>query len=322
MKVLVTGGAGFIGSHIVDKIILMGHDCIVVDNLITGKEHNVNPKAIFYKMDISNVEELEEVFSKERPNIVNHHAAQINVRKSVKEPVYDAEVNILGSLNLIELSRKYRVEKFIYASTGGAVYGEPIYLPVDEDHPIHPLSHYGISKHTVEHYLHVFNDLYGLRYTVLRYGNVYGPRQNPYGEAGVMAVFSEQMLAGEKPTIFGDGSKTRDYIFVDDIADANIVVLNNRGDNEVFNLGWGKEVSDQKVFETIRDALKVDIKPIYDNKRPGELDRICLDNTKIKRWIDWQPKVSFEEGIAITTSWYKEAKKEAASKGGAAMQAP
>ncbi|HHT9125110.1 MAG TPA: NAD-dependent epimerase/dehydratase family protein [Candidatus Brocadiia bacterium] len=305
MKILVTGGAGFIGSHIVDKIILMGHDCIVVDNLLTGKEHNVNPKAIFYKVDISDTEEMERIFLKEHPNIVNHHAAQVDVRKSVREPVYDAEVNILGSLNLMELSREYRVEKFIYASTGGAVYGEPLYLPVDEDHPIYPLAHYGVSKHTVEHYLHVFNELYGFRYTVLRYGNVYGPRQNPYGEAGVVAIFSEQMLARERPTIFGDGSKTRDYIFIDDVVDANILVMNNRGDNEVFNLGWGKEVSDQKIFEAVRDALKVDIKPIYDKKRPGELDRICLDNKKIKHWLDWQPKVSLEEGIARTTAWYK-----------------
>ncbi|HLG30633.1 MAG TPA: NAD-dependent epimerase/dehydratase family protein, partial [Candidatus Brocadiales bacterium] len=302
MKILVTGGAGFIASHIVDKIILMGHDCVVVDNLLTGREHNINPKAVFYKVSITDMEELEKVFSKERPNIVNHHAAQIDVRKSVREPVYDAQVNILGSLNLIELSREYRVEKFIYASTGGAVYGEPLYLPVDEDHPVYPLSHYGVSKHTVEHYLHVFSKLYGFRYTVLRYANVYGPRQNPCGEAGVIAIFSEQMLAGEKPTIFGDGSKTRDYVFVDDVVDANIVVMNNRGDNEAFNLGWGREVSDQKVFETIRAALKVDIEPIYDKKRPGEVDRICLDNAKIKRWLDWQPKFPFEEGIAITTS--------------------
>ncbi len=305
MKILVTGGAGFIASHIVDKIILIGHDCVVVDNLLTGKEHNINPKAIFYKVSISDMEEMETVFSKERPNIVNHHAAQIDVRKSVREPVYDAQVNILGSLNLIELSRKYRVDKFIYASTGGAVYGEPLYLPVDEDHPVYPLSHYGVSKHTVEHYLHVFSKLYGFRYTVLRYANVYGPRQNPCGEAGVVAIFSEQMLAGEKPTIFGDGSKTRDYVFVDDVVDANIVVMNNRGDNEAFNLGWGREVSDQKVFETIRDALGVDIEPIYDKKRPGEVDRICIGNAKIKRWLDWQPKVPFEEGIARTTSWYK-----------------
>lgn len=305
MKVLVTGGAGFIGSHIVDKFTSMGHECIVVDNLLTGKEHNVNPKAIFYKVNISDREEMEKVFLKERPDIVNHHAAQIDVRKSVRDPVYDAQVNILGSLSLIELSREYRVKKFIYASTGGALYGEPLYLPADEDYPIYPLSNYGVSKHTVEHYLHVFNGLYGLRYTVLRYGNVYGPRQNPYGEAGVVAIFSEQMLAGERPTIFGDGSKTRDYIFVDDVVDANIVVMDNSGDNEVFNLGCGKEVSDQKVFETIRDELKVDIKPIYDKKRPGEVDRICLNNTKIKRWLDWQPKVSFEDGIAITTSWYK-----------------
>jgi UDP-glucose 4-epimerase len=310
MKILVTGGAGFIGSHIVDKIISLGHDCVVVDNLLTGNEHNINPKAIFYKADITNTEELEEVFSKERPNIVNHHAAQIVVRKSVKEPVYDAEINILGSLNLIELSREYRIEKFIYASTGGAVYGEPICLPVDEDHPIFPLSHYGVSKHTVEHYLHVFNQLYGLRYTVLRYSNVYGPRQNPYGEAGVVAIFTEQMLAGEKPTIFGDGTKTRDYVFVDDIVDVNIIAMDKNSDNEVFNLGWGKEVSDQKMFETIRDALKVDIKPLYDKKRPGEVDRISLDNTKIKRWLNWQPKVSLEAGIEKTTLWYKKTKKE------------
>ena len=227
MKILVTGGAGFIASHLVDRLIAHGHRVIVVDNLSAGQKENVNPKASFYLTDICDAQALEEVFKRERPEIVNHHAAHVNVRKSVEMPVYDANINILGSLNLCELSKKYQIKKFIYVSTGGAVYGEPKDLPVQETCPVEPLSQYGVSKHTVEHYLSIFYKLYGLNFTVLRYPNVYGPRQSPHGEAGVVAIFSELLLQNKPPTIFGDGSKTRDYVYVEDIVAANLMVLGN-----------------------------------------------------------------------------------------------
>ncbi|GJQ22773.1 UDP-glucose 4-epimerase [Candidatus Brocadia sapporoensis] len=305
MKILVTGGAGFIASHLVDRLIAHGHRVIVVDNLSAGQKENVNPKASFYLTDICDAQALEEVFKRERPEIVNHHAAHVNVRKSVEMPVYDANINILGSLNLCELSKKYQIKKFIYVSTGGAVYGEPKDLPVQETCPVEPLSQYGVSKHTVEHYLSIFYKLYGLNFTVLRYPNVYGPRQSPHGEAGVVAIFSELLLQNKPPTIFGDGSKTRDYVYVEDIVAANLMVLGNVGDGGIYNLGWGKQISDLEVFHTVRKALESQIEPIFSQKRPGEIDHISLDSSKAKKELNWEPKVTFEEGIRLATEYYK-----------------
>ncbi|MCF6149520.1 MAG: NAD-dependent epimerase/dehydratase family protein [Candidatus Kuenenia sp.] len=306
MKVLVTGGAGFIGSHLVDQLIEHGHRVAVVDDLSTGKEENINRKAEFFNINICDMKSLEEVFNKTKPDIVNHHAAHANVRKSVEMPVYDANINILGSLNLCQLSKKYQIKKFIYASTGGAVYGEPKDLPANETTPPEPLSQYGVSKHTVEHYLYVFYKLYNLNFTILRYPNVYGPRQSPHGEAGVVAIFSEQMLRNKQPTIFGDGSKTRDYVYVDDIVKANLAVLdNNVGNGEIYNLGWGKEISDIEVFLAVRRALNSRLEPIMGQKRHGEVDHISLDNSKVKKEIKWTPKVTFEEGIKKATKYYK-----------------
>lgn len=281
MKILITGGAGFIGSHIGDKLAEMGNRVIIVDDLSAGKEENINPQASFYKLDIRDRESLERVFAQEQPEIVNHHAAQTDVRRSMQDPIFDAQVNVLGSINVIDLSLKYRVRKVIFASTS-AVYPEPKYLPADERHPINPLSAYGISKYTTEHYLHLYFDTYGLRYTTFRYGNVYGPRQYPDGEAGVVAIFSEQMLSGVQPTIFGDGSKTRDYVNIDDIVRANMLVMEGLGDGQVFNLGWAREVTDFEVFDAVRKAVGVEVEPVYDKKRPGEVERICLDSSKAK----------------------------------------
>ena len=304
MKTLVTGGAGFIASHLVDRLIGEGHSVVVVDNLSAGRFENVNKSATFYKIDICNSTALELIFKKERPEVVNHHAAQVNVRKSVDTPMYDANVNILGSLNLCELSRKFQVKKFIYASTGGAVYGEPKSLPVKETCPVEPISQYGVSKHTVEHYLYIFYKLYGLNFTVLRYPNVYGPRQSPHGEAGVIAIFSEQILKNKRPTIFGDGSKTRDYVYVGDIITANMTVLNNSGNGEIYNLGWGKEITDYEVFETVRRAFLSNIKPIFGQKRPGEIEHISLDSSKATKALGWKPKITFEEGVNLATKYY------------------
>ena len=304
MKTLVTGGAGFIASHLVDRLIGEGHSVVVVDNLSAGRFENVNKSATFYKIDICNSTALELIFKKERPEVVNHHAAQVNVRKSVDTPMYDANVNILGSLNLCELSRKFQVKKFIYASTGGAVYGEPKRLPVKETCPVEPISQYGASKHTVEHYLYIFYKLYGLNFTVLRYPNVYGPRQSPHGEAGVIAIFSEQILKNKRPTIFGDGSKTRDYVYVGDIITANMTVLNNSGNGEIYNLGWGREITDYEVFETVRRALLSNIEPIFGQKRPGEIEHISLDSSKATKALGWKPKITFEEGVNLATKYY------------------
>lgn len=304
MKTLVTGGAGFIASHLVDRLIDEGHSVVVVDNLSAGRFENVNKSATFYKIDICNSTALELIFKKERPEVVNHHAAQVNVRKSVDTPMYDANVNILGSLNLCELSRKFQVKKFIYASTGGAVYGEPKSLPVKETCPVEPISQYGVSKHTVEHYLYIFYKLYGLNFTVLRYPNVYGPRQSPHGEAGVIAIFSEQILKNKRPTIFGDGSKTRDYVYVGDIITANMTVLNNSGNGEIYNLGWGREITDYEVFETVRRALLSNIEPIFGQKRPGEIEHISLDSSKATKALGWKPKITFEEGVNLATKYY------------------
>ncbi len=219
-RVLVTGGAGFIGSHVVDRLVAAGHDVAVVDNLATGRRANLNPAARFYELDIRDPA-LGTVVERERPAVISHHAAQVDVRRSTADPLYDADVNILGSLNVLKVAVEHGVRKVIYISTGGAVYGEPEYLPVDEDHPIHPLCEYGASKHAVEHYLYMYAENYDLDYTVLRYPNVYGPRQDPHGEAGVVAIFSQKMLKGETCTINGDGTQERDFLYVADCARAN-----------------------------------------------------------------------------------------------------
>jgi UDP-glucose 4-epimerase len=303
MKFLVTGGAGFIGSNVVDGLIEAGYEVVVVDNLVTGKVENVNPKATFYEVDITS-SDLEEVFERERPDYVNHHAAQMNVRKSVEDPIYDAEVNVLGSINLLELCRRYGVRKVIYASTGGAVYGEPLYLPVDEDHPINPLSPYGVTKHAVEHYLYFYGANYDLRYTILRYPNIYGPRQDPHGEAGVVAIFTERMLRGERPVIFGDGTQTRDYVYVGDVVTANLLAI-DKGDGEAYNVGTGIETSVNELFELLREVIGADIEPIYGEKRLGEVYRIAITNDKIYRDFGWKPQTSLREGLFKTIEYYR-----------------
>lgn len=306
MRILVTGGAGFIGSHVVDALVEEGHEVAVVDDLSMGRQEQVHPSARFYRVDVRHREAVEEVFRAERPELVNHHAAQGNLRRSMTEPSFDASVNIVGSLILLELCLAYGVRKFIYISSGGAVYGEPQRLPVDELHPIRPLSAYGLSKYTVEQYLDLFRDGSGLDYTILRYANVYGPRQDPAGEAGVVAIFSRQMLAGQRPTIFGDGTKTRDYVHVDDIVRANLVAMVEEGTaGRVYNLGVGREVSDRQIFELVRSAVGAGLEPILGTKRRGEIDRICLDASRAKAELGWEPTTPLEGGIASTVAFYQ-----------------
>jgi UDP-glucose 4-epimerase len=306
VKILVTGGAGFIGSHIVDALVKGGHEVAVVDDLSMGKREQVHPSARFYRVDIRDRQALEEVFRTERPEVVNHHAAQADLRRSMSEPSFDASVNIVGSLNLLEFSLTHKVRKFINISSGGAVYGEPQRLPVNERHPIHPASVYGVSKYAVEQYLRLF-DGFGLDYTILRYANVYGPRQNPAGEAGVVAIFSRQMLAGERPTIFGDGTKTRDYVYVDDIVGANLLAMAEKraSSGRSYNVGLGREVSDRQIFELVRKAVGATVEPILASKRPGEIDRICLDASLAKSELGWEPTIFLEEGISRTVAFYQ-----------------
>lgn len=304
MKVLVTGGAGFIGSHLVDALVSRGDTVIVVDDLSTGKKEYLNSAVRFYQIDIRDALALEKVFAQERPEIVSHHAAQTDVTRSMCDPSFDAQVNILGSLNIIRSTLQYHVRKIIFASTS-AIYPEPKYVPVDENHPIKPVSAYGLSKCMVEQYMHLFSENFAMCYTAFRYGNVYGPRQDSHGESGVVAIFSQQILDGIQPTIFGNGSKTRDYIYVDDVVMANISAIDGAGDKGIFNLGWGREIKDIDVFEAVRNVLKVQVKPQYADKRPGELERIALDSKKAKSDLSWTPRVSFEEGIQQTVQYYK-----------------
>jgi UDP-glucose 4-epimerase len=302
MRYLVTGGAGFIASHIVDRLIKEGHHVAIVDNLSTGKESNLNPKAKLYKIDISDPG-LETVFEAEKPDFVSHHAAQVSVVLSVRDPQFDVQTNIIGSLNLLQLCVKYNVKKLIFSSTGGAVYGEPEYLPADEKHPTKPLCPYAIDKLAFENYLYMYGVVYGFNYTVLRYANVYGPRQDPHGEAGVVAIFTQKILDGVQPIIFGDGKATRDYIFVEDIVDANMLAW-EKGDKQIFNIGTGIETDVNEIFSHLKKEFGFPKDAIHSDNRPGELQRICIANAKAKAELGWSPKYTLEEGIKKTVKYY------------------
>jgi UDP-glucose 4-epimerase len=303
MKILVTGGAGFIGSHIVDALIEKGHEVVVVDNLSAGKLENVNKKAKFYKIDIKS-KELEQIFKKEKPQIVNHQAAQKNLRLSVENPKLFLEDNGIGTLNVLENCVKHGVKKIIFASTGGAIY-DPSILPAREDKSrINPLSPYGITKLLGELYLKFYSETYGLKYTALRYSNVYGPRQDAEGEAGVVAIFTELMLKGKIPIIFGDGNQTRDFVYVSDVANANILSMENpSSDNQSFNVGVCKETSVNQIFDLLKKSIHYQGKTIHAKPKKGEVKRMSLAYDKIKRFMGWEPSVTFEEGLKKTVEW-------------------
>jgi UDP-glucose 4-epimerase len=305
MKILITGGAGFIASHVADAYANLGHEVIVLDDLSRGSRLNVPSSRRFYVVDVQDRAMIDDIFSKEKPDIVNHHAAQMDVRRGVREPIFDARVNIIGSLNLIEAAVANGVKRFIYAATAGAGYGEPKHMPVPEGYPVNPITPYGVSKHTVEHYLFTFHDLYGLEYVCLRYGNVYGPRQSSVGEAGVFAIFSEQMLAGIQPVIYGDGNKIRDYIYISDVAAANVAAL-ERGTCEIFNISGGVPTTDLEVFTEVRKFLGTEqVNCRYVPKRQGEIDRICLDVSKAEKLLQWKPLVGLQEGAKLTTDYFR-----------------
>lgn len=302
MKVLVTGGAGFIGSHVVDAFIERGDEVVVVDDLSSGRVENLNPSAKLYKIAIQDPN-LAEIFEQEKPDIISHHAAQIDVRRSVAEPLLDAQINILGSIALLELAQKYNVKRFVYISTGGAVYGEPVYLPCDEDHPIQAICQYGVSKYTVERYLFAYRDMYGLPYTVLRYPNVYGPRQDPHGEAGVVAIFAKRMNKQERVTIFGDGKQERDFLYVGDCARANVQVVEQDKDG-VFNLGTGRGTSINQLFDTMREITHYPHLPIYKPAKPGETYKIYLTAQKANDDLGWQPSTPLLNGLEQTIDFF------------------
>jgi UDP-glucose 4-epimerase len=300
MKILVTGGAGFIGSHVVDLFISKGFEVIIVDDLSTGHESNINPNAVFYKMDIRNPG-LAEVFANERPDYVSHHAAQMDVRRSVAQPLFDADVNILGSINVIECARKVQVKKFIYISSGGAAYGEPEYLPCDEKHPVNPICQYGASKHTVEHYLYMYRVNYGLEYTVLRYPNVYGPRQDPKGEAGVIAIFIGKMLANQPVVINGDGEQQRDFVHVSECAYGNFLGL--QAPSGIYNLGSGYGVSVNQIFESLRKITGYSHDALHGPAKLGETRTIYLDATLAFKQMGWKPVITLEDGLRQTLEY-------------------
>ncbi len=306
MRVLVTGGAGFIGSNTVDRLVEGGHEVSVVDNLVTGFREQVHPAAHFHGVDITDVESLQEVFAQERPEAVIHLAAQMDVRVSTLRPAYDAQVNILGSLNVITCAVAAGTRKIVYASSGGAIYGEPDYLPVREDHPIRPLSQYGVTKHTVEHYLYLYRHLHGLRYTALRYANVYGPRQNPAGEAGVIAIFGRAMLLAQPCLIFGDGEQTRDYVYVGDVVTANVMATIGAGDDEAVHIGTGIETSVNELHRALSEISGGRRAGQYEPERPGEVQRISLDPSLAAERLGWEPKVPLEEGLGRTVAYLRD----------------
>jgi len=387
MKILVTGGAGFIGSNVVDALVREGHEVAVLDNLSTGRKENLNPDAKFHNVDITDFEGVEKVFKDFKPEILYHLAAQIDVRKSVSDPVFDGMINVLGSINLFKLSVEYGVKRVIFSSTGGALYGEPLKLPATEDTPVEPLSPYGVSKYCGENYLNYFKRLYGgdryaplrsahddsegrlsggdrdtplcspkndgkarllggdqnapisyphedrkgsfsegeqnnptssaqnvenkglpeethgFERVILRYANVYGPRQDPLGEAGVIAIFIGKILKGERPIIYGDGTQTRDYIFVEDVVRANLLALT--GKEGTYNIGTGIETSVNELVEILSEVFGKKIEPIYADERPGEVKRIALDGTFAKEALGFVPHYSLYEGIKKTVEWFK-----------------
>jgi UDP-glucose 4-epimerase len=304
LKILVTGGAGFIGSNVADGLIGEGHETVIVDDLSNGREENIPDKAVFYKVDVRG-RELEDVFRKEKPDMVIHNAAQLSVRVSVEQPLLDADINIIGGLNLIDICKRYEVKKIIFASSGGTVYGEQQVFPADESHPLAPISPYGVAKLATEHYLYYYYRAFGVGYISLRYANIYGPRQDPHGEAGVVAIFSKKMLAGETPVINGDGLQTRDYVYVGDVVKANLAAVES-GFTGPVNIGTGRETDVAALFNVLKDAGGRDIKEKHGPSKAGEQRRSVLDNSLAGKVFGWKPEVSIEEGLRLTYKWFEE----------------
>ena len=303
MKILVTGGAGFIASHITDAFIDQGHEVFILDNLSTGFKKNINSKAEFIEADICD-QSLSQLFEKEKFEVVNHHAAQMDVRRSVADPAFDANTNIIGTINLLQNSVRNGVRKFIFASTGGAVYGEQNYFPADENHPTSPLSPYGISKLAVEKYLFFYSTQYKLNYTVLRYANIYGPRQNPFGEAGVVAIFSSKLLKKEQTIINGSGEQTRDYVFVGDVVKANLLTITDEK-SDIYNVGTGKETDVNELFSELNKITGNNAEEKHGPAAPGEQMRSVITSEKLFKKFTWKPDTELHIGLENTVDFFR-----------------
>ncbi len=301
MKILVTGGAGFIASHLVDALVDRGDDVVVVDDLSTGDRRNLNPRARFFELDIRDPSAAG-LIRAERPQVISHHAAQMSVSRSVAEPVLDADVNVMGSLNLA-LAAIDTGSRFVFASTGGALYGDAEVIPTPETAPAWPVSPYGISKLSFEHYLFGFQRTRGLSYTALRYANVYGPRQNPHGEAGVIAIFCEGLLGKRPFKVHGAGTDTRDYVYVDDVVQANLLAVESAVCDH-FNVGTGRQADTNTIYRLVAERMGKPLEVEHGPDRPGDLRASALDSAKIVRELGWKPEVSLEEGVARTVDWF------------------
>jgi UDP-glucose 4-epimerase len=302
MKILVTGGCGFIGSHIVDRYVNEGHDVVVIDNLSTGDMNNLNPKETFHKKDICD-ETIEEIFQREKFDVVNHHAAQINVRTSVDDPRFDAQVNIIGAVNLLTVGVKYGIQRFIFASSGGAIYGEPKQFPITEDFALHPLSPYAVAKMAAEKYIMAFARIHAFHYTILRYSNVYGPRQISKGEAGVISIFIHQILNNKECIIFGDGHQIRDYVYIHDVVEANVCALDCRSD--IFNIGTGVGTNVNDLINILSEITKKKIDHKHSAPRPGEVFKNVLDSSKAASVLRWKPQTPLKQGIHTTFGYFQ-----------------
>ena len=303
-KALVTGGAGFIGSHLVDRLLSEGYKVAVIDDLSAGKLRNLNPAATFYHSDITQTS-VQDIFNREQPDLVFHLAARVSVTYSTENPVDNAEVNVIGTLRLLDAARQKGIDKFIFSSTGGAIYGNPESNPCSEETPVAPTSPYGLSKYMAEQYIELFHRLYRLNYTTLRYGNVYGPRQDPHGEAGVIAIFIQTMLEGRQPLIFGDGDQERDFIYVSDVVEANMRAI-DRGNHRTVNIGSGEGSSVNHIFQSIKEALQYRWEAERRPHRPGEVHKIALDCAKSLRDLGWSSQVGLEEGLQRTVEYFRE----------------
>ncbi len=306
MKIIVTGGAGFIGSHIVDKLINQKNKVVIIDDLSTGKKENINKSAKFYKTNLQNSKELDKIFKTEKPDFVLHQGAHASVRESVEDPVFDAQTNILGTINIATCCIKYKVKRLIFSSTGGALYGDATILPTPETYPAKPVSPYGVSKLSAEQYLYCFNFINKLKYTILRYANVYGPRQDPFGEAGVVAIFCQKIVNNEQPVINGAGQQTRDFVYVGDVVNANLKALKNSSPQNIFNVGTGAQNSINKMFQILVKVSGKKIKEVHGTAMQGEQKTSALDYSKIKKKLNWNPQVKLEDGLRETYQWFFE----------------
>jgi UDP-glucose 4-epimerase len=300
---LVTGGAGFIGSHLVDRLLALEYRVVIVDNLSTGKLKNLNPAATFHHTDITHPT-VNDVFQREQPDLVFHLAAQTSVNRSTKDPINDGEINVNGTLRVLEAARRHGIEKFIYSSTGGALYGDPEVDPCPDDHPVKPLAPYGMSKYLGEQYLEFYHRLHRLNYTCLRYGNVYGPRQDPLGEAGVVAIFSLAMLEGRQPEIFGDGEQERDFVDVEDVVEANIRAV-DKGNGLAMNIGTGQRISINRIFELLKGIIGYKWGPLHRPARLGDVSQISLENARAAKELGWTAQVDLEEGLRRTVEYFR-----------------